>query len=476
MAGLLDIFRGPRPKVGPFQEAGVGGTACFGGVISRQERNGTLTGTTRWRTASDILTNMSIVAAGTRHYLNAISKPSWKVVPAGKSDAAKYAADFAESLLHGMDTSWSRTVRRNGLYCYHGYGMHEWVAKKRDDGLIGFRSLEPRPVQTIVRWDIDPNGSVMGVWQRSPQDGHEIYLPREKLVYQIDDALTDSPEGMGWFRHLVEPSNRLKMLLRQEGIGFQRDMAGVPVGRAPIAAMDKAIAAQLMTTEDKDKLIAGLEDFIRTKVKEEDSSLMLDSQPFSAINADGTTQISSVMQWGVELLTGNPGTIKECGEAIDRTTWDMALIMGIQSLLIGRKGAGSLALAQDASQTIATNINSTTGDMAECFDRDLLGPAWAYNGLDPAIRPKLAVEDASFKDVESIARTLADMATAGAVLMPDDPAINDVRDLAGLSHQPEMTPERMGMLMPAQPAPGAKPNDKPDPDPTDPNADKPEKK
>jgi len=58
------------------------------------------------------------------------------------------------------------------------------------------------------------------------------------------------------------------------------------------------------------------------------------------------------------------------------------------------------------------------------------------------------VEDAAFKDAVMIAATLRDMATAGATLAPDDPAIDDLRALLGVSRQPERDP--MDLMVPQQ--------------------------
>jgi hypothetical protein len=473
MAGLFDraitaissargLSSAPR---GAFSEFGVGGTIAYGGQIANGDRNPNARGPRRWQTAQETLVNISVVAAGVRYYLNLTARPKWKLVPPDDSPAAKDAAEFAESLLHSTDTSWTRIVRRNALFKFHGFGMHEWVAKRRDDGKIGFRSIEPRPPHTIEKWDMDGHNSVLGVWQRNPGNGSPIYLPREKLIYLVDDSLTDSPEGMGWSRHLIEPADRLRKYLKLEKIGYERDLQGTPIGRAPYAAIRAAVAAGTITEAAGKELTQGIEDFVRTKSKEPDTGLMVDSQPFVGKSEQGAT-ISTALQYGIDLLTGEAGSIDKLGTAIGRTTWDMALIMGVERLLVGREGAGSLALSTDTSQNLFLNINSTLGDMAESYDRDLIGPAWALNGFDPKLRPTLQVEDAAFKDVEALGKLLADMASAGAILAPDDPAINDIRALAGLPDQPEMTPERMGMLMP--PPPSSKPLDNPDPDPTDP--------
>jgi hypothetical protein len=486
MAGVIDTVRrflpGARPaSSSPFAELGFGGAAVYGGAVWSGERNAALVGSRRWVTAQEIAVNMTIVAAGLRYFLNLTARPTWRVDPAEdqpdhkSSDAAKQAADFVETVLHGADTSWSRLIRRQATYRFYGYGLHEWVAKRREDGRIGIRSIEPRPQKTISGWDMDDHNSVQGVEQLNPKTGRKVYLPREKLVYFVDDALTDDPEGLGWYRHLVEPRDRMTQYLRLEKIGFERDLSGTPIGRAPLAAIKAAVKDGQLTKEEAGQLTRGIEEFVRNASKQPDTGLMLDSQTFTNIGPQGDKQASSVSQWAVDLLSSTAGSAAELGSAIQRTTWDMAAIMGVERLLIGREGAGSLALSEDTTQNLILNINSTTGDMAEAHDRDLIGPVWALNGFPPELRPTLKVEDASFKDAEKIARTLADMATAGAVLAPDDPAIDDVRDLAGISRQPEMTPERMLLMgggARSEPGGGKVPSDNPNPDPTqtDPNS------
>lgn len=450
MSWLDSIFK-RGPSASPFTEVGVGGSAIYGGRVSSDDRNTAMVGGNRWRTAQDILTNISIVAAGLRYSQNLTARPSWRLEPADDSPAAEEAAEFMDSVIHGTDTSWSRLIRRESIYRYHGFGLHEWTAKRRDDGKIGIASIRVRPPHTIIGWDLDEHSDVLAVKQRAPQSGREITIPRSKLIYFVDDALSDSPEGMGWMRQLVEPRDRMKKFLDLEKIGFERDLSGTPVGRAPLAAIKAAVDAGQITEAQGKSLVNGIEQFVRNKSKQPDTGLILDSQPFVGKAADGAQQISSLAQWGVELLTGDPGSMEELGAAINRTTWDMALIMGVERLLVGREGAGSLALSEDTSTNLYLGINSTLGDMAEALDRDLIGPVWALNGLPPETRPTLRVEDASFKDVAKLAKMLADMASAGAILAPDDPAINELRQLAGLSDQPEMTPERMSIMMPAPP-------------------------
>lgn len=450
MAGFLDRLRygrtPPSQSASPFAEIGHGGMIVQAGRVQARESDPMLAGSRRWEVARDQMTNASIVAAGLRYFLNMTARPSWRADPAHDKPSGKEAAEFVESVIHGTGESWTRIVRRSAIYRFHGFNLAEWTAKKRDDGRIGLASIKPRPCHTIDEWVMDEHMNPLGVWQKHPQISHNVYLPRNKLVYLLDDTLTDSPEGMGWFRHLVEPNKRLKAYLHQEGLGYQRDMSGIPVGRAPLAALDQAVLNGQLTRANADKAIKAMEDFVSAKSKQADTGMLLDSQPFTTVKPDGSKEVSSALQWGLELLTGTPGTAQELGAAIQRITWDMALIMGVERLLVGREGAGSLSLSQDTSQNLALLINSTLADMAETYDRDIIGPIWAMSGLPDEDRPTLRCEDASFRDAAKVAGVLADMAQAGAMLSPDDPAINDVRDLLGVEHAPDIDPEMAGMV------------------------------
>jgi hypothetical protein len=448
----------------PMREQGVSGTPIFGGFIRQPERNAKLVGQNRYRFAADILTNISIVAAGVRYFLNLVSKPKWKVVPADDSAEAKAVAEFVEECLFGMATAWNRVVRRMGMFRYHGFGIHEWTAIRRDDGRIGLKDIESRPQFTIWRWAVDAAGNIEGVWQRSPQTGQEIWLPRSKIVYLVDDMMTDSPEGLGWFRGLADPAERLKRYLEIETMGYERNLAGVPLGRVPYAAINAAVAAMTITAAEAKDMVAAMEQFVELQAKNEATSIILDSSPYESVTDSGTN-ISQVYKWSVELLKGDISGMPELINSIDREMHQCARIMGIENILLGANGKGSLALAKNESENLYLVINSTVQDIAEAADRDAIGPIIDLNGIDQKLRPTLSAEDVAFKDIVEMSSYLMNMASAGAVLQPDDPAIDELRALAGLSNQPKIDPAMMAAMQGAGTGPGGRgdPN-KPAPD------------
>lgn len=448
-------------KKSPYTAIGAPGTALYGGFIVEAENDTRLQGLQKYRTYSNILANTSIVAAGVRFFLNLVSKAQWKVEePEGmEEDAqAEEIADTIEDIMTDMTTPWHRVVRRAAMYRFYGFSLQEWTAKRRDDGTIGLMDIEPRPQKTIERWDTDRSGTVLGVIQRVPQDQSTVYLPRGKLIYMVDDSLDDSPQGIGLFRHLAQKATTLERFELLEQWGFERDLRGVPVGRGPLAQMAEMVTAGTLTQTQVAALRAPIEAFLTNALKGKDTALFLDSAVYRSTGENQTP--SNSPQWSVELLQGSSNSQPDIAKAIERLNREMARVLGVEHLLLGSDSAGSFALSRDKTQSFGLIVSSTLQEIVEVMESDFLVPLFDLNGWDYKYMPTLKVEQIQYRDIEQVTAALESMSKAGATLMPDDPAINEVRDLLGLSHAPEM--EELGltgqlMPLPGQPIPGAAP-------------------
>lgn len=441
------------PRARPFTEMGVSGTAVWGGYVTTREKSSKWTGHQRWITTADMAVNTSIIAAGVHYFLNLIAHPHWTFAPAEEDNAeAQELAEFAEEVLtDALTTPWSRIVRRAGTYRFYGFGLQEWTAVRREDGRIGFRDIEPRPQHTIEQWSVTEDGTIEGVVQRSPQTGQYLSIPRSKLIYLVDDTLTDSPEGVGIFRHLAEPWERLKTYYDLEARAFERDLRGIPIGRVPYGLLRQAVSEGVITKEQAQTLSSTVEDFVKLAIKESDTSITLDSAPYLSQAADGS-KVASVPQWGMELLQGSANGVAELGEAIKRTQLEMARVLTVEHLMMG-ESSGNRALAEDKSRNLYLVANAVLAGIAAAFERDLLGPLWALNGFPDELKPALEVEEVAFKDAQTVALVLKDMATAGATLSPDDPVVNDVRELMGVSVPEPTSPEMAGLPTEVPPGP-----------------------
>lgn len=423
----------PLPLPDPFKEQGSGGTAVWGGFIQVKEENPKWVGPEKYRQAAEIVVNVSVVAAGVHYFLNLISHPRWHAKPRDpKSHEAKEAADWVNELLEDTEIPWSNIVRHAAMYRFHGFSIQEWIAKKRDDGLIGLRTVEPRPQHTIEQWALDDRGTVLGVFQRNPQTGELLGLPRFKLLYIVEDSLTDNPEGLGVFRHLAESYARLKRLQEIEVRGYERDLRGIPIGRAPLSHINQAVEAGLMDKTQAKRLIEGIESIIQMQVRNVDTGVLLDSATYTTVTAGGP-QVSPEKMWDLSLLSGPGQGLSEIANSIERIQREIARVIGVEHLMLGDQG-GSRAVAQDKSRNVYLIASSVLKLIVKSAENDILRPIWGLNSFDPRIMPKLHAEDIAPRDALEVTTALARMAQSGAVLAPNDPAINDVRDLLGISH------------------------------------------
>lgn len=413
------------------QRVGVGGTALSGGYVVDNEKSADLKGDKKYTSYSDILTNVAIISAGVRYYLNLVAKCGWTVVPADSSEEAAQHAAFVQSTMYDMETSWVRVVRRAAMYRFYGFSVQEWTAKKREDGQIGFLDIESRPQVTISKWDRDENGTITGMYQVSPQTQQEIYLPRFKVIYIVDDSISDSPEGLGMFRHLYPHARKLMRYEKLEGFGFETDLRGIPIGRAPKALLSQLVSESKITQAESDAAVKVLENFIESHIRAPETGLVLDSLTYQSQDDKGTP--SNVKQWDLELLKGEPAALREIAEAINRLTHDIARIMGVDHLLLGSDSRGSHALAVDKTNSFYLIVDSTLTELTYAFEKNYIDTLWKLNGFDPKLKPSLGTESIKFRDIEQVAAALRDLATAGAPLEIDDPAVNEIRTLLGLS-------------------------------------------
>lgn len=427
---LEQFFSRFRTSVRPTSTLGAPGVAVYGGFIQDNEKNPNLASREeRFKTYSEILANASIVAAGTRYFLNLVSKAQWTFNPSDEDPDGRFAELTEQALLEDPVTPWHRIVRRAAMYRFYGFSVQEWTARKRKDGVLTFHDVAPRAQLTIEKWDLDEFGKVLGVLQRSPQTQKDIYLPRGKLLYLVDDTLSDSPEGLGLFRHLVAPAQRLFRYEQLEGFGFETDLRGIPIGRGPFSELARQVEDGELSQAQRISIEAPLRKFIENHVKTEKLGMLLDSITYEAKDEAG--RASNAKQWDVELLRASGTSFQENARAIERVNRELSRVLGVEQLMLGSDSSGSFALSRDKTDSFFLLIDGALTEIRTTIEDDLIRVLFELNGWPLEAMPEVGTEAIRFADVEQIARTLRDMATAGAVLAPDDPVVNFVREQMG---------------------------------------------
>lgn len=457
----------PMQTLGTSRSSGNVVSGDGAGTFDEPDRDINLVGSRRFDEFDRMVRDVAIVGAGVRLFLNLMSNAVWTVnppedLPDDQQAKAQEIADLAYDHLFGMTTSWSSIVRKTAAFRLQGFSIQEWTAKRNPDGSVGFLDVEHRPQRSIVRWNRDDGGTVEGVVQRVPGRA-DVELPRSKIIYAVDDTLTDSPEGVGLFRHMAKTSARLEQFLALEEIGFTTDLRGIPIARAPLAEMRQEVIdagpegspERAAADGRRNSMLAPLRDFLNKHIRNEKTGVMFPSDTFIATGTDKTSTPSAVRKWSLELLNGESQSFEAMAGAVGRMNQELARILGVEHLLLGADGGGSLALARSKVGTFYLTVTSTLLDLLEIYDRDLLAPWSELNGVPDELRPEMGVNEISDRDIEQVLDSLAKLAQAGAPLMADDPAVGEIYDLLGLTRPPERVDEMDLSLNPGRKDPAA---------------------
>jgi hypothetical protein len=484
LSTLSSFFFG-RPSVGrpaaPTKQVSGGGVHHTGGWIVGAERNPKLVGTNRHALYHQGIANTDAVATPLRALLWLVGDVDWDVEPAvsaedqaaasaygkppiagskpprpgdpgsaGKPQAgtqpyrapgrpigkAEYnlkgpktpeeAVDWVKKVLfEEMRTPWKRLVRRLCTYRPHGFSVHEWVAKIREeDGTYGLLDIVEVPQTTVTRWNLDDTtAELYGVVQQVPATGQEVYLSRKRMVYIVDDALAQGdPAGMGLMRHCVEKIDQLRRFEQLEGVGYETELVGVPKGSAPLAEMQALVEQGTWSAADVAAATKVLDDFIQGHIKTPSLGLVLDSAVYRDVGENAAP--SGAKKWDLELLKSSGAPHADMGKGIERKGREIARIWSAEGFYLGG-GDGSQALSREKTRMFGALCNATTGDIAETIDRDVIRPIWDLNRFDPELRPKVCPSRVDLDDVPAVATAMKDW--SAAQLAPEDPATNAFR-------------------------------------------------
>lgn len=429
---------------------GVIGVAAYGGWVSTGEKHGDLAGTKKWTTYADA-SNKPVVATGLRYFANLLAGTEWHVEPnsSGGADAERGAEVVEQGLIRSpMLRPWPQIVRKAAMYRPLGFSLHATAMRRRPDGMIVYSAIEHRPQHTIERWlrssETLPFHAVV---QRARESGREIEIPLDECFYCVDDTLTDSPDGVGLLRHVIEYVRRLGVFEDLEGKACVEDMGGTPIGRAPLGEIAKQAGSE-DPAEIKSKTDAAtqvIRDFMakRNKTPEIAQYLLLDSEPHR--NPDGT--LAGAHKWNLEIMKSETPGLTYLDIPIRRVELQIARVLGTEWTLMGADGKGSYAQHEDKTSMFATNLQTTLNELGWFATHQLARRLVARNGLDPdTATPTLRAEPVSAEAIEVATRALANLSLAG--LAPDDPAWNIMRGRMRLPPRPEPAIDLMSPRLP----------------------------
>lgn len=360
-----------------------------------------------------------------------VKQARWNIEPGGASTKDKEAAEFVESCMDDMQNTWIDTVSEILSFLTYGWSLHEIVYKRRmgktkdprtrskfTDGLIGWQKLPIRAQETLYEWEYDENDNLTGMTQQPPPSYNFYTIPMEKSLLFRTESRKDNPEGRSILRNVYRSWYFKKRIEEIEGIGIERDLAGLPLV-SPTENIDiyDPDDPQMVST------LSTLQTMVRNVRRDEVEGL--------------------VMPFGFEfkLLSTGGSRQFDTNRIIERYDSRIAMTVLADFILLGHQQVGSFALSSDKTELFAMAIGAYLDIICETFNNKAIPALIDINGdhfsgiTDYPIMTHGDIEDV---DVEKMSAFLRDMVGIG-ILIPDEGLEDYVRQIGNLPMRTEDT-------------------------------------
>lgn len=409
------------------KEIGRIGQRRFGGIVYEEflpELRGSR-GVEIYREMSD---NDDVVGAILYAIEMLVRQTKWNVEPGGSTAKDKEAAEFVESCMDDMQNTWVDTISEILSFLTYGWSYHEIVYKRRmgntadtrtrskySDGLIGWAKLPIRAQETLYQWEYDENDNLTGMTQMPPPDYGLLTIPLSKALLFRTKSRKDNPEGRSILRNAYRSWHFKRRIQEIEGIGIERDLAGLPVMYAP-EGMDI-----WNDNDDTKKILVRLEEMVRGVRRDEMEGL--------------------VLPYGFEMkLLSSGGTRQfDTNAIIDRYDTRIAMTVLADFIFLGHQQNGSWALSSDKTELFAMACGAYLDIIAETFNSQGIPSLLDINGdhfKGITGYPALTHGDIEDADIQKVSTYIKDMVGIG-VLIPDDGLEDYIRQIGNLPERVE---------------------------------------
>lgn len=361
-----------------------------------------------------------------------IRQVEWTVQPGGTSKQDKEAADFITECLDDMiGNTWTDTISEILSFLVYGWSVHELVYKRRlgrnkdpkknskyDDGLIGWEKIPIRSQETLYQWEYEEHtDNIIGMTQMPPPDYGMITIPRDRLLMFRTESRKDNPEGKSILRNAYRSWYFKKRIEEIEGVGIERDLAGLPIMKLP---------------ENYDEISLGRDEY--------NKGIAMATNIVTNIRRDSQEGIVLPFGWELQLLSTGGRRNFDTSQIIDRYDSRIAMTCLADFILLGHQNVGSFALSSDKTDLFGVALGTYIDIICEEFTNhaipmliDLNSPK--FDGITDY--PYLDHADIETPDITALSAYLKEMVGIG-LITPDADLEEFVRDAANL---PEATPE-----------------------------------
>lgn len=387
---------------------GASGTRIISGYISDEEYNSGLVGKTGIREFDKMRRSDATVRSALQVVKLPVLSAEWTVDPASDDEQDVARCEFIKDELFNV-LDWSRFMREAMTFLEFGHAIAEKTLMLRNyDGrpMIGIKEVGFRKQTTIEGWELD-NGRP-GVQQLLPEGG-VVEIPREKLMYFVNDIEGENYEGTSLLRYAYRDWDMKYKLILINGIGLERQGTGQPVIKHPADASPAEIA----------------------KADEVMREFRTNEEAYQRLPVG----------WELEMLDMKANTTKEILPTIQYHDRQIHTSVLAQFLSLGASDAsGSRAVSEDQSKLFLMSEQALAKTLRDTIQKELINPICDLNFTDmPNGYPQLTFSRIGDEDLKEISESVSKLMSSGAITYTLETE-NHIRRIAKMA---EITEEEM---------------------------------
>jgi hypothetical protein len=295
-------------------------------------------------------------------------------------------------------------------------------SSKYNDNRIGWRKISGRAQTTLHSWEIDEYGTIRGMNQYTSKG--VVFIPIERALLFRTTAARNNPEGKSFLRGAYRPWYFKKHIEEVEGIGIERDLAGLPVITAPagLDLFDKNNPKAVETKTNALKLVSSIR-------RDKNEGIVL---------SDG---------WKIELLSSNSNRQFDTNSVINRHDQRIAITMLSDIVMMGGDKVGSFALAKTKESMLAAALDAQLANVVDVLNEIAIPRLFALNtftGLTGL--PRFKVTSVITPNLTELGNFIKALSGAQMPLFPDIDLENYLRRLVNFPEVAADDEERLQQL------------------------------
>ena len=387
-------------------EIGASGTTNFQGIIDTDEYVTNLRGSTLYTTIDKMRWSDASVQAALLMCELPIRSAEWDIEPASEEAQDVEIAEFVkDNLFNSLTVPWEDTLRQILLMHPYGCMVFEVVYKLNEDGKIGWRKWAPRLPKTIEKWNVDKNGELEEIEQRTFKDNsfETIKIPVEKLMVFVYRREGDNYLGTSILRQAYKHWFFRDKYYKIDAVATERLGIGIPVVTLPEGFTDD----DYNDAENLGKNLRGHE----------------------------KAYVIKKIGWDIEMMDLKASSTKGVQEMLEHHTREILKSVLAQFIDLGSSSSGSYALAKDQSKIFLSALDSSAKAIEDIVNEEikkLVDYNWTVKEY-----PKLTHSDLGIKDISELAESIQSLTFSG--MLTSDPQTEDyLRKVLKLPEKPEV--------------------------------------